>query len=108
MEDIKKISEEDLEKVAGGEDTESNEKCYFKPEYPYNYRYAHGTYILKCKANCFNGIIPCRCYGKVQCRDKEHIIDQDADIKTKWYPYPKDLFGHICKDIEPLTPDSCL
>jgi len=96
------INEENLEVITGGEaDAMSGPDCYFEPERPFQYTRAHGYISVKCKSGC----VACRCRGSLYCVDRWHLIEQDKEIRNRWYPLPLNSYNHYNnrKVIEPLT-----
>ena len=100
----KKISEEKLEEVAGGDDT-IHGKCYFQPEKPFVSYKADGTYWVKCKSKCFP-FGTCRCHGQANCKDRYHKMEQSPVNPRRWFPTDYRHYNHDEPDktVEPLDP----
>jgi len=97
------ISEENLEEVAGG-NGDSLADCYFVPKKPFNYLKYCGGILVECSSRCLAGGQYCRCHGRVYCRDRMHIVEQDKGNPQRWYAQPKDEFNHSASDkiIDPM------
>jgi len=103
----KKISEENLEEVAGGNDT-TGWACFFEPQKPFVTFTCDGVVWAKCKNKCFNGWNMCGCHGSVFCDARNHMLEQSSQNPQRWHPAVLDHRGHATADktIEPMTPRS--
>jgi len=103
MEENKKINEENLEEVAGGEEIMDSD-CYFEPEQPIQYNVAHGAVSVKCKKMC-RSPYTCGCYGSVYCVNKWHLVKPDEIVPDRWFPIPHNVRNHTGngKAVQPLN-----
>ena len=91
------LSEEQLNEVAGGNDTNEGD-CYFEPENPPIPKNENGMVWVKCKSRC-NGALWvkwCQCHKTERCINKWHIVEQanPGVADGNWYATPKGQFNH--------------
>ena len=91
MDENKKLTEEQLNDVSGGNlirtEKPKESSCYFTPDNSGNIRYAGGYYWKKCVSTCFG----CFCHGKDWCVDKWHHVTGDGEL------IPRDRSNHKSK-----------